>query len=119
MHPQLMLLLEIQDLKSQRRELQQDEATERIEQEHFHMELEGTLHELERKIAELEDQLEPRVRARYDRIARSRGRVVVPVIAGTCYGCFMSIPTATHGDSHPHGALRTCDNCGCFIYILS
>ncbi|MBI4538461.1 MAG: hypothetical protein HY704_02980 [Gemmatimonadetes bacterium] len=119
MHPQLMLLLEIQDLKTQRRELQQDANAERLEAEHFHIELEHALAELDHKVAELENQLERSVRARYERIAKSRDRAVVPVIAGTCYGCFVSIPTATQGMAQPHRALRTCDHCGCFIYILS
>lgn len=119
MHPQLMLLLEIQDLKTQRRELLQDATAEQLEEEHFHMEVGLAVEELERKIAELEEQLEPAIRSRYRRIAASRDRAVVPVIAGTCYGCFVSIPTATRGRPDPHGMLRNCDHCGCFIYILS
>lgn len=119
MHPQLMLLLEIQDLKMQRRELQQDAAGERLEEEHFNIEVGRAIEELERKVAELENQLEPAVRGRYNRISALRDRAVVPVISGTCYGCFVSIPTATQGEADPHRSLRTCVHCGCFIYILS
>lgn len=119
MHPQLTLLLEIQDLRMQRRELSSEETAEELEKEHFDLDVDEAVDELSRRIEELEEELEPRVRTAYRRITGSKERIVVPVISGTCYGCFVQIPAATLGDTEPHSTLRTCDNCGSFLYIIS
>lgn len=119
MHPQLMLLLEIQDLRMQRKELASEEAAERLEQEQFDLKIDQALGELADKVQELEGELDPRIRSAYDRIKNYRDRIVVPVIGGTCYGCFVQIPAATYRDTDPHSHLVSCDNCGSFLYILS
>lgn len=119
MHPQLMLLLELQDLRAQRKALEKDSDTEQVETEHFNIDTGEALEELDGKIAELEDELEPHVRDRYDRIRKSMERVVAPVINGACYGCFVSIPTATYKDHDPNDEVRACQHCGRFIYVLS
>ena len=118
MDPQLMILLELQDLRAHRKELAESEAAGRVEEEHFHIDPQAAGQELDVKIGELEGQLAPGVRARYDRIAPNRDRVVVPVINGVCYGCFVSIPTATAGDYESRSDLQGCEHCGSFIYIL-
>ncbi len=76
---------------------------------------------LKEKIAELEDHLAPPVRRRYDRIASGLQRVVVPAINGMCYGCFVSIPTSMASESGGPGqaSIRTCENCGRFLYVIS
>lgn len=117
-HPQLRLLMELQDLRSQQRELASEVGARKVEEEHFHIDLDEARVQLQRKIEELEDTLEPRVRSRYDRIVPSLERAVVPVINGVCYGCFVSIPTATAGDRESHHELQSCQNCGRFIYIV-
>lgn len=119
MHPQLTLLLEIQDLRTQARALSTETGIEEVEQEHFRIDVDEAVSELEEKTAELEDELEPGVRSRYDRVAGSLDRAVVPVINGVCYGCFVSIPAATAGEQDPNEQIRSCQNCGRFIYILS
>ncbi len=118
MDPQLMLLLELQDLRAQRKELAESEQAGQVESEHFHIDPTAAGQELDLKIAELEGELDPGVRARYERILPSRDRVVVPVINGVCYGCFVSIPTATAGDQESHTDVQGCEHCGSFIYIL-
>jgi predicted nucleic acid-binding Zn-ribbon protein len=119
MHPQLFLLMELQDLRSQQRELQEGVGTTRaMEQEEFHMDLELALVQLSEKIVELEGALAPGVQERYRRVLPQRERFVVPVISGVCYGCFVSIPTATVGEWDVVQDLRSCENCGRFIYIL-
>lgn len=117
-HPQLRLLMELQDLRSQHRELESEVGAREVEKEHFHIDLDEAREQLDRKIGELEDALEPRVRSRYDRIVPHRDRAVVPVINGVCYGCFVSIPTATAGDREAYQDLQSCQHCGRFIYIL-
>ena len=80
--------------------------------------MEDAISELDRKIAEMEESLDPRVRHRYQRLAGKRNRAVVPVIKGTCYGCFVSVPTALASDSDRNEDLRFCDNCGRFLYLI-
>jgi hypothetical protein len=121
MNPQLQLLLEIQDLRGQYRELGSKEGGPglgSLEREHFGVDPGEARAALDEKIGELVGHLSPRIRSRYEQIAPNRDRVVVPVIHGVCYGCFVSIPTATAGDRELHQDLASCQNCGCFIYVL-
>jgi predicted nucleic acid-binding Zn-ribbon protein len=117
MHPQLMLLLELQDLRSQHRELSQGTGVH-IEADTFNIDLRQAAHELQSKIVEIEEQLAPSIRVRYEKIGTSLDRVVVPVLNGVCYGCFVSIATARAGERDPNEALNACEHCGRFIYIL-
>jgi uncharacterized protein len=118
MHIQLEMLMEIQDLKSQRRELEQNSTEGQMETDVFNVSLEEALSHLEEKIHEMEAALDPRVRNRYTRLAEKRTRTVVPVIKGTCYGCFVSVPTALASDADRNEELRYCDSCGRFLYLI-
>ncbi len=119
MHPQLEILLQIQDLKAQRRDLVEDESERKVEEEEFQIDPEQAVRSIDEKIAELEEELTPPVRSRYKRISKSAGRAVVPVINGICYGCFVSIPTSLASDVHRNDEIRNCDHCGRFIYVMS
>ena len=112
----MALLLELQDLRSQHRELVEGPGDD-VETEHFNIDIEHAAELLESKIAEIEGQLTPAMRSRYQRVARSLGRVVVPVVNGVCCGCFVSIATARAGEPDPNDVLSTCEHCGRFIYI--
>lgn len=118
MHNQLEMLLEIQDLKTQRRELGEASDERDVETEVFNMSPEEAVSSLSEKIEEMEAALDPRVRARYQRLAGRQTRAVVPVIKGTCYGCFVSVPTALASDADRNEELRFCDNCGRFLYLI-
>jgi predicted nucleic acid-binding Zn-ribbon protein len=118
MHPQLETLLELQDLKSQRRELQEASGERQFEEEVFNISAEDALEQLDRKILEMEESLPAPIRNRYRRLAGRTERSVVPVIGGTCYGCFVSIPTAVVSDSERNEAINHCDNCGRFLYLI-
>ena len=116
MHPQLEILLQIQDLRNQKERLSAPDAGEaELQRDQFNIDVDRAIETLEQKIVAMEGELEPDVRSRYDRIARGRDRVVAAVINGTCYACFVSIPTS-QGSSNR--ALRTCENCGRFIYLV-
>ncbi len=117
MHPQLTLLLEIQDLQTQRQELVEGGEVEDVEVTHFRIDPVEAIEALDEKIEELKGQLDPPVRARFERGLVNLGRMVVPVINGVCYGCFVSIPTARSGE--PNVELEICQNCGRFIYVLT
>jgi predicted nucleic acid-binding Zn-ribbon protein len=118
MHPELETLLEIQDLKAQRADLLDQENGTNVEQELFNVRIEDAVAQLDEKIGEMEESLEPGIRNRYLRLSGSRGRFIVPVINGTCFGCFVSIPTAVVSYADRNKALRHCDNCGRFLYLV-
>jgi predicted nucleic acid-binding Zn-ribbon protein len=120
MNPHLMTLLEIQDLRSKIRELRDEGgALETLEQEHFNIDPGEAVGQLRERIGLLEDELVGPVRRRYGRVKDSLDRVVVPVINGVCYGCFVSIATAVAGEIDPNLEVQTCENCWRFLYILS
>lgn len=115
MNQNLETLLELQDLKSQRRELAQ--AGEREMQEQvFGLGVDAALQTLDGKIAEMEESLPPQVRSRYKRVSARLPRFLVPVIDGTCYGCFVAVPTAQASDAERNAEIRSCENCGRFLY---
>jgi predicted nucleic acid-binding Zn-ribbon protein len=118
MNEHLMTLLEIQDLRSKVRELEGETELEELEQEHFNIDPAHAVEQLEERIEGLEADLDPRLRRRYERVRGSLDRVVVPVINGVCYGCFVSIATAVVGEQDPNETVQTCENCGRFLYIL-
>lgn len=117
MHPQLELLLELQDLKAQRRELEEaaEESSREIEQKVFRVSPEEAIAQLDAKITEMEGALDPEVETRYRRIAGRRPRPVVPVLNEVCYGCFMAVPTAV---VKTNDEICWCENCGVFIYFV-
>jgi predicted nucleic acid-binding Zn-ribbon protein len=118
MHPQLERLLEIQDLKNQRSELSGTPDEREVEEGVFGIQVEEALEVLNAKITEMEEALDPRTRGRYQRLAGNRPRVVVPVIRGTCYGCFVSVPTAHASDVGRNEELSYCESCGRFLYYV-
>ncbi len=117
LNPQLEILLQIQDLRTQKKDLRETEPTRKVEEEEFHIDVEEAIQQIDEKIAELRESLAPNVRARYDRVAAAMPRVVVPVIGGTCYGCFTMIATAAAG-TRSNEVIRSCENCGRFVYII-
>ncbi len=117
MHPQLETLLEIQDLKTQRRELEETQSRE-VQESVFGLSTEDALRTLDEKIEEMVESLEPQVRTRYRRVSTKQPRVVVPVIRGTCYGCFVQVPTALASDADRNEEVRSCQSCGRFLYLI-
>lgn len=116
MHAQLEILLEIQDLRAQKRALE-EEGVRELESEVFDMPIEEALDKIDEKVEQLEDRLEPAAANRYRRLGGPEGaRVVVPVVDGICYGCFMRVPTAWASDAERNQELEVCDNCGRFLY---
>lgn len=118
MNAQLEILLQLQDLRSQAHELTSLESSREVEVQEFNIDLDKAVEDLQEKIVELEDELTPQIRGRYDRVRGGRGRVVVPVIHGTCYGCFVSLPTAAASEMLGNKDVRSCDNCGRFLYVI-
>ena len=116
MHPQLETLLEIQDLKSQRSELFEQSEGRAVEEDLFNISVDDALEQLDAKVSEMEESLEASVRGRYQRVSRTKARFIVPVINGTCFGCFVSVPTAVASERNRE--IRYCDHCGRFLYMV-
>jgi predicted nucleic acid-binding Zn-ribbon protein len=112
MHPQLQLLLEIQDLH-----LQKTALLEEVEEGHFKLDPKQAAAALDQKIQEIKEGLDQAIQTRCEKGLPSLGRMVVPVIGGVCYGCFVSIPTSRTGEENQ--AVKTCESCGRYIYVLS
>ncbi len=116
MHPQLEILLELQDLKAQMKEMADasEESSHEIEREVFQVKPEDAASELQSKIKEMGKALDAEVASRYRLVSSRRSRAVVPVINGVCYGCFMAMPTAIVDNL----AIRWCESCGSFVYYV-
>jgi len=117
MHPQLEVLLQIQDLKAQRRELS-DEGGGAVEEQEFHIDIAEAVTQLDARIEELKQELPPHLRSRLVRFAQTGGRAVVPVINGICYGCFTAVSTASVAELGRNADVNYCENCGRFLYVV-
>lgn len=116
MHADLETLLEIQDLKSQQKELENASDERQVEEEVFNVSIEEAVTQLGEKADEMVAALSPAVKSRYKRIAGRYPRVVAPVIRGTCYGCFVSIATMVSSGPGKNEQISNCENCGRFLY---
>lgn len=116
MHPQLEILLELQDLKAQKREMEEaaDEHSRDLESKVFQVKPEDAVLHLQEKIAEMEEILDPEILKRYRLVSDRRPRAVVPVLSGMCYGCFTDMPTM----SRTNDEIRWCEHCGSFVYFV-
>lgn len=116
MHPNLEILLEIQDLKTQRGELEKGERE--VQESVFGLGVDEAVRQIDEKIVEMVESLPAQVRSRYQRTSAKHPRAVVPVIRGTCYGCFVQVPTALASDAERNAEIRNCQNCGRFLYLI-
>jgi uncharacterized protein len=63
------------------------------------------------------DQIDKPLRARYDRLRRSRSRdVVVPLVGGTCGACHTSVPLNRRSQIRSGAILDGCEGCGAILY---
>ncbi len=109
-----MLLLEIQDLHLQKTALLEEPGFDSVQEKHFNIDPKSAAEALDQKIEELKQGLDPAIQLRCERGFPALGRMVVPVIGGVCYGCFVSIPTSRVGDGSQ--SVEICESCGRFIY---
>jgi predicted nucleic acid-binding Zn-ribbon protein len=117
MHPQLELLLELQDLNTQRRALASEDL-KYVESEVFDLQPDEALEILDTKIEELAERLDHPVRARFREVSESVGRAVAPVLNGVCYGCFVAVPTAWSSEVGRNDRVNVCSHCGRFLYYV-
>jgi uncharacterized protein len=118
MHPQLEILLQLQDLNSQRREL--TEHDREVEEQEFNINIDDAIGQLDARIDELKQELPRPIQGRLARFDQQAGaRAVVPVINGICYGCFSALPTAMMTDLMKNDRVNHCEHCGRFLYVVS
>lgn len=117
MHPQLELLLEIQDIRTQRSGLADGSLTD-VESDVFAIGIDEAIETLDEKATELEKRLREDVRQRYRMMTGKGMRAVVPVLNGICYGCFMAVATAKASVADRNTRLDSCEHCGRFLYHL-
>ena len=115
MHAQLELLLEIQDLRTQRHGME-DGTLADVESDVFAVEIGEAIAVLDEKLVELEGRLTEDVRERYGRMVRKGMRAVSPVLNGICYGCFMAVATARASEAGRNSRVENCEHCGRFLY---
>ncbi len=79
--------------------------------------LSGVLDGLIRERAARAVEIEAPLLAVYERIFEGRrGRAVVPVLDGSCQGCYMQITPQKANDVHKDDRIYICDNCGRFLF---
>jgi predicted nucleic acid-binding Zn-ribbon protein len=117
MHPQLELLMELQDLHTQRHALH-DEPLRDVEEAVFELRPEEALALLDAKTMELAGRLDPGIQRRYLDLISTLDRAVAPVLNGICYGCFVATPTAWSSEAGRNDSLGVCDHCGRFLYYV-
>jgi len=110
MHPQLELLIRLHDMELMLKESEELAASD-VEVK-FKLEDMEKLEEARRRLVA---SIEPEFASHYGKL-KPKGRPVVPVVDGTCYGCFMRLPTEVATQTERNAKVSTCMNCGRFLY---
>ena len=113
MEEQLKLLVALQDLDLMLKEAKDSEMSSELKQMGF--KLDG-LAELQQARAILAKRIKPQLLNRYERVAKSYGRAVVPVTGNLCLGCFVTLPTS-YPSLKTKESFLTCENCGRILYF--
>jgi predicted nucleic acid-binding Zn-ribbon protein len=111
-------LIVLQDLLELRRETSDDEQQAKLEEMGFPIaDRAAVLRDLDAAIAGLRRELAPGLLRRFERVSAKYRRPLAPVRNGTCYGCFVRIPTGRMNAPGPDG-IQACPNCGRLIYPI-
>lgn len=95
-------------IEREKRELEEKAAAEREK-----------IQQLQVRIREIADQLDPKLKKRYYNIkTKSGGIAIVPVNGGICKGCHLNIPPQLYNELHKENELRLCPHCYRIIYVL-
>ncbi len=104
LHPDVELLLEIQDLLEFVRAGADDDVRWPAGDRNPDA--------LAARIAEREARLTPHTRSEYTRIAARLEHIIVPVVDGVCRGCNTRVPTGATAAA----VVASCQSCGRFLY---
>jgi predicted nucleic acid-binding Zn-ribbon protein len=106
------LLVALQDLEQMIREAEDKRNREALEKMGFPV---TGVEELRKAQKKLEDKIAPQVLGRYRKLTTRSGRAVVPVVDGTCTGCFTNVP-AIFTSSVNAGKVIYCETCGRVLF---
>jgi len=118
MGEQLDFLIKIQDLTNRKKEMENDATVEKFEEMGFKIDRQREMEILEEAIQRLLKKLDPSTQSLYNRVRKKYVRPLTPVINGTCYGCFVAVPTAQDTGKKEEDTVETCSNCGRIIYWI-
>ncbi len=110
MHPQLQLLVALQDLDGMISET--EEKGSELEGLGFST---GGLEELKKSREELAAQIDPGNLSWYRRLTGKFGHAVVPVVGNLCTGCFANIPSSFVSKTNEN-KVQKCESCGRLLY---
>lgn len=110
MHPQLQLLVALQDTEGMLQEVENEGA--KLEDMGFSH---GGLDDLKKAQEEIESKIDPRLANLYRRLKGRFGHAVVPVVSNLCTGCFASIPSSFVSKTNTD-KVQQCENCGRILY---
>ena len=110
MHPQLQLLVALQDMEEMIKEV--DEKGDELEDLGFKH---GGLDDLRAAREEIAGQVEPRLMSWYKRLTGRFGHAVVPVVKNLCTGCFANIPSSFVSVTNVN-KVQKCESCGRILY---
>ncbi len=110
MHPQLQLLVALQDMEGMIKESE----TQGVELEGMGFSQDG-LENLKAARDELAAKIDPRHISFYRRLTEKFGHAVVPVVNNLCTGCFANIPSQFVSKTNASKVQR-CESCGRILY---
>ena len=73
------------------------------------------IEELRKARTEITGHIKPQLLTRYQRVATSYERTVVPVVSDLCTGCFAKVPSSFRYEKN---AVVACENCGRILYFI-
>jgi len=110
MHPQLQLLVALQDMEEMIREV--EEKGDELEDMGFKH---GGLEDLRKARENVAGQIDPRHMSWYRRLTGRFGHAVVPVVNNLCTGCFNNIPSSFVSKTNVN-KVQKCESCGRILY---
>ena len=113
MEEQVKLLVALQDLDLMIKEAKDADMSTEIKQMGFKLDGIAELHEAR---ANLSKRIKPQLLNRYERLAKSYGRAIVPVTGNLCLGCFVTLPTS-YPSLKSKDSFLSCENCGRILYF--
>lgn len=109
---QARALVALQDLDEQIRDAENPATRAKYEEMGFQLPGLDQLRDAQEK---LEEKIDVKLLTRYRRLSDRAGRAVVPVVEGTCTGCFTNVPTSFTSSVHA-GQIMNCESCGRILF---
>ncbi len=116
MHPQLELLIMLQDIDTLIKESQNEK--QRRELSDLGFSISEPLPDLEDVRRRMAKRIDKQVLSGYERLRLRYGHAIVPAVDEVCYGCFMRMPTSFTTGKDRNEQITTCPNCGRYLYWL-